>query len=279
MIAKARSELQSVSNAIRVLEALDATHPEMGVTDLAKHLNLHKSIVFRLLKTLEAHGWIRQQPNRKYTLSLRAFEIGYRVVSRMGLGLEIQPLLEELAQRTAETVNVGVRDGKDIIYINKVTSAKVLRVEAQLGVRMPAHCTAMGKILLAYASRAERDEFIAGAERLPRATAKSIEDPQELNEVLDRVRAQGYAWSEGELFEEISCVAAPIRDFAGRVIAALSLAMQSHSCTGERRAYLEREVKKTADLISRRNGYRPDPFSQNTVPTAGAEPFVSRDSR
>lgn len=254
--SETESVLQSVSNAIRILEAFDDVHPEMGATELSQRLGLHKSVVYRLLRTLEAHGWVHQQDNKKYRLSLRVFEVGLRAVGRLGLGAEIQPFLEDLAHRTGDTVNVGVIDGRDVMYVNKVTPDRPLRVEVRVGVRMPVHCTAMGKLLLAYASQEERDAFMKVG-RFPGMTSRTIESPEELKKVLERVREQGYASSEGELFEEICCVAAPIRDFAGQVVAALSIATHSQRYTPERYDWLVGEVKQTADLISRKIGYAP----------------------
>lgn len=246
--------VQSVVNALRVLEAFDERHPHLGVTELAERLGLHKSVVHRLLKTLEARHWVRQHSDRRYGLTLRPFAIGSRVVGQMGLGTTIQPLLERLALETRETANVGVLDGDEIVYVNKVVPEKVLRVDVQLGVRLPAHCTAMGKLLLAFASEEQQEAFLAGRARLPRRTRRTIEDPAVLRQVWREARRQGFVWSDEELFEGICCVAAPIRDFSGRVIAALSLAMQAASARPERRDYLTRRTRETAALISRHLG-------------------------
>jgi IclR family KDG regulon transcriptional repressor len=252
-----RATLHSVSNALRILEAFDDEHPEMGVTELAQRLDLHKSVIFRLVKTLEAHEWVRQEPDRKYRLGLKAFEVGSHCLTRLGLGVRIQPILEELAGRMGETVNLGLIDGRDIMYVNKVTPKKILRLEVQVGVRMPAQCTAMGKVLLTYAPPAELDAFMAGVQSFPAATARSITSPERLREVLREIRARGFSWSDGELFDEICCVAAPVRDASGQVVAALSLAMHRKDVSPEQRPILEQEVTATAELVSRTLGWLP----------------------
>ena len=257
MKIKSNSILSSVSNALSVLEIFDKDNPELGVTEIAKILGIHKSIAFRLVKTLEVHNWLNQTEQRKYCLSLKAFEVGSQVITRLGLGVGIQPILEELAGKTGESVNVGVMDGTDIMYVNKITPKKILRVEVQIGVRMPAHCTAMGKIILANLPVAQRKAYISTLKTLPVPTSRTIKDPEKLNRDLSKVKEQGFAWSTGELFPEICCVAAPIRDTTGNIVAALSIAMQKRNFKRNKSKFLEKEVANSASLISRMLGWLP----------------------
>jgi len=247
--------LRTVSNALAVLESFDSDRGEQGVTELSHRLDLHKSVVFRVLKTLELHGWIQQNRDSRYSLTLKAFEIGSRAVAQLGLGTHIQPFLDELARTTGETVNVGVMDGEDVLYVNKVVPDRVLRLEVQIGVRMPAACTAMGKILMGFAPEDEREALLQGFEGRPCTAGEPAVARKSLRDSVLAAQTTGLCWSDGELFPEICCVAAPIRNSSGRVIAALSIATQNHGLSSARREYLEAEVMKTAVLISRHRGW------------------------
>jgi DNA-binding IclR family transcriptional regulator len=243
--------LKTVDNALRVLESFDPQCPEMGITEISERVGLHKSVVFRILHTLMARGYIEQiESSRKFRLGIRAFEIGSRAVTQLGLGSMIQPIAEKLATECGETVNVGVLSGRDIIYVNKVVPRRILRLDVQAGARLPAHCTALGKCILAFLPEDVLESFLLEGP-LPRFTEASLSDPASLKEALARIRRQGYAWSNEELFEGITCVSAPIRDRRQQVIAAISIAMQSHRARSpERREELIELVTRAADEMT-----------------------------
>jgi DNA-binding IclR family transcriptional regulator len=249
--------LQTVSNALKIFELFGKTKKELGVTEISKQLGLHKSIIFRLIKTLEARGWIKQNENRKYFLSFRAYEIGSVVLENAGLGSNIQPFIGELAREVGESVHIGVLDGREIIYIYKVTPSNELRVEVRIGVRMPAHCTAMGKVILAYSPPKVIEECLYGKERLESSTPFSITEQANFYSSLQQIKEQGFSWSFQELFHGIMCIAAPIFDMAGNVIAAVSIAQQYRELSADRKRYLEEEVTIYGKKISRSFGWLP----------------------
>jgi IclR family KDG regulon transcriptional repressor len=243
--------LKTVDNALRVLESFDPQYPEMGITEISERVGLHKSVVFRILHTLMARGYIEQvESSRKFRLGIRTFEIGSRAVTQLGLGSLIQPIAEKLAAECGETVNVGVLSGRDIIYVNKVVPRRILRLDVQAGARLPAHCTALGKCILAFLPEGVVENFLLEGP-LPRFTEASLSDPAVLREALAKVRQQGYAWSNEELFEGITCVAAPIWDRQHKIFAAISIAMQSHRAKSpERREELIDMVTRAANEVS-----------------------------
>ena len=219
--------LKTLYNSLDVLESFNWGHPEMGVSEISERVHLHKSIVFRILYTLKERGYVEQSKrSKKFRLGLKCFEIGARSVNQLGLGTYIQPIIEKLALQVQETVNVGVLDGHDIVYLNKVVPQRPLRIEAQIGARFPAYCTALGKAILAYLPEEELESFMTNIE-LRKLTDHSISSPDELKAQLCQVRSQGYSWSDQELFEGVVCIGAPIFDRHNKVFAAISVAMLS----------------------------------------------------
>lgn len=243
--------LKTVDNALRVLETFDQQHREMGVTEISERVGLHKSIVFRILHTLMARGYVEQmEASHKFRLGLKAFEVGSRAVNQLGLGALIQPVVERLAAECNETVNVGRLSGRDIVYVNKVVPQRILRLDVQVGARFPAHCTALGKAILAYLPDTELEAYLED-NSMPRFTNASIGEIDILKKELDGIRRLGHAWSHEELFEGITCVAAPIWAADRKVFAAVSIAMPSQRAQlPERREELTDMIISTANEIS-----------------------------
>lgn len=238
------SYLKTLDNAFDVLELFSLENPEMGVSEISERLGLHKSIVFRILYTLKVRGYVEQSDEtRKFRLGLKCFEVGSRTVNQLGLGSLIQPIIEKLALSVNDTVNVGVLNGTDIVYLNKVVSQSPLRIEAQTGARFPAHCTALGKAILAYLPVEQLENYLENSP-FNMITQDSLASPEDAKKALAEVRKQGYSWSDQELFEGITCIGAPVFDRRGKVFAAISIAMLRH------RAYLPGRKEELIKLIT-----------------------------
>jgi DNA-binding IclR family transcriptional regulator len=248
--------LQSVDHALAVLESFDAATPELGVTTLSSRLKLAKSTVYRLLSTLAARGYVYQNPaTGKYRLGLKAFEVGSLAVSQLTVREVAIPLLEKLRDITKETVHLGVRDGEAVIYIDKIETPHAMRMYSRTGRRAPLHCTALGKVLLAFAPAAEAARLLRRG--LRRYTPNTVTDPDVLGKELGKIREDGYALDQEEFEEGLKCVAAPLWDYSGTVVASAGIAGPHIRMTAERLPDLIPLVRDTAGEISARLGYRP----------------------
>jgi IclR family KDG regulon transcriptional repressor len=160
----------AVEAALSILETLGAVH-QMGVTDLANKLNLSKSSVYRLLATLVRCGYVEKNPqNDRYQLTYRLFAVGSPAADRFGLREAAHPIMERLAEETGETVNLGVLDGTRVVNLHKVESRHLLRMHMEVGGGVPAHATALGKVLLAALEPSDLTQRL-GSQRLTRLTA------------------------------------------------------------------------------------------------------------
>lgn len=256
--------LSSVANAARIAKAFTDQEPELGISALANRLGLAKSTVHRLATTLVEHHLLEQnRENGKYRLGLAVFEMGMLVRRKMDVATEARPAMRNLATLTGETVQLAVLEGASVLYILVLESRQAVRMAASLGERAPAHCTAVGKALLAFQPPEVQRRF-AGAP-LAGLTARSHTQGAALLEELAQVRSRGHAFDEEEMADGLRCVAAPIRDHAGRVIAALSVAAPVQRLAKKALPATAASVMQAAALISGRLGYSPPPGLRNIL--------------
>ncbi len=215
------AELQSVSRALRALELI-ADAGELGVSELGRRLGVHKATASRLISTLAERGLVeRDATSERYRLGLGLVRLAGAAIAGLDLVRAGHPVLEELAERTHETVNLGVISAGEVVYVDQVTGAQSVVVVSWVGRRTPLHCTSNGKVLLAWLDADTLDAVIS--EPLAKLTDATIVDPDVLRAQLQEVRARGYAQTMEELEEGLNAVAAPIRQADDRVIAALSV--------------------------------------------------------
>lgn len=252
-MSESRYYLHSVGNALRVLESFSPHAPELSATELSERLGLSKAATHRLLFTLQSRGFIeRDESTRRYRVGLKVFEIGSLVLRVTGFGILVQPEMVELARLCNETVNIGVLSRSKVMYLSKIESrGEILGLDLEVGQRVHAHCTALGKILLAYLPSKEVNDILA-KEGLPRLTPKTIVDAKEFREHLEQVRHQGFAVDDEEFRFGIRCIAVPIRNRSGDVIAAISVAGPSDRFTLERVHEYKDAVITTGQRISDR---------------------------
>jgi DNA-binding IclR family transcriptional regulator len=242
--------LSSVSKALALLDAFSAETPELTLSELSRRVGAHKSSTFRLLSTLEAHGFVQRSPaGRGYRLGWKPLELAGRL--RYGLRELAAPFLEELAERSGEIVHLSILDGAEIVYLDKHGRSQPLTVSTRVGGRSPAHASAMGKALLAGLPPAALRRLLGGR-RLKRFTPTTITEPRRLARELQAIRRQGFALDNEETFPGIRCVAAPLRDQEGRVLAAVSVTVPAQRMGARRQAELKNWVMDTAGRISAR---------------------------
>ncbi len=226
--------VQAVDHALDVLEAFTTENEELGVTEIAQRLGLHKNNVFRLLATLQCRGYIEQDTKTEnYRLGIKTFEVASVFLHHLRLRTRGQPILEGLVARCDETGYLAVRDGLDIIYVLMQETSQTVRILPRLGRRLPAYCTAAGKVQLAFES-SENLRQILDQMTLTRLTENTITDHEALREHLAEVARRGYAVDDEECEYGVRCVAAPVRDYSHRVIASLGLAGPVLRMTPER---------------------------------------------
>lgn len=246
--------LTSLDRGLRLLEMLCSQGGEQGVTALADQLGMSKAGVYRLLFTLEAHGFVqRAQQTGKYRLGMRIWEIGQCVVSELGLQQAARSVIEALARETGESIHIGVLDGNDVVYIDQAIGALPLQAPIFVGQRFPAPPLGIGKVLLAFGPE-ERHETVL-RQHLERFTDSTITDSGAYRRELHAVRECGYALNRGEFKSEVSAIAAPIHDYRGIAIAALSISGPSTRYTDEHVKRLIPIVLRATEEISRQLGY------------------------
>ncbi len=228
-----RHEVPALRKGLQVLTTLGAEAP-LSMADIQRRTGLNKTMTFRLLRALADQGFVEQDPTtRAWSLGLRLLELGSLVATRQNLVAVSQPLLVQLRERFAETVNLGVLRDDRVVYLAMAEGGHGLRMSARLGASDPLHATALGKAILAFMDDRERARIVAAAP-LARQTPHTITDPARLVEELAATRARGYAIDDQENEIGARCVGAPILDPAGRPVAALSIAGPTARIDGER---------------------------------------------
>jgi DNA-binding IclR family transcriptional regulator len=255
--AKSDYAIQTVTNALRLLDAFESDE-EIGVTELARRLHLHKNNVFRLLATLEDTGWVEQSvDSERYRLGDACLRLARSYVRTHGLARRGRCALEELARQTGETAHLGVLQDFEVVHVDGEQSPGLLVTGLRTGLRLPSHCTALGKVLLGCGPSGTLETFDRRlAERSVAAlTAETIVDRDKLIEHLHCVAAQGWALDLEESAAGVACAAAPVLDATGRTVAALSIsgpASRLDRDTLERR--IASAVVEVASNLSRQLG-------------------------
>ncbi len=251
--------VQSVNHALQLFEVFRMAdkQEEFGVTELSKTLGLHKNNVFRLLATLESRGYIEQNLNTEnYRLGIGIFNLGQKFVNKLGMLKLARPFMEKIVAECNESVYIGILREGSVIYLDIVEAPQTVRVVSRVGKDVPAYCTAIGKIQLAYASEEELNKIYMGA-RLKRYTDNTITSLPELKKNLKIIAQQDYCLDDEEFEERVKCISVPIKDYLGVPIAAISVTGPACRMNDER---LVNEIlpvaKKYAREISKRLGYQ-----------------------
>jgi DNA-binding IclR family transcriptional regulator len=253
---KSEYVVQAVDRALDILEAFNYHNEELGVTELSHKLNLHKNNVFRLLASLETRGYIEQDKKTgNYRLGLKTFEVANVFLHHLGLRRQARPILEDLVSKCNETAYLAVTDGADVVYVLMHETSHTVRVIPRLGHRLPAYCTASGKVQLAFESE-DRLVQLFRERPLRKLTENTITDPDQLRQHLAEVVQQGFAVDNEELEYGVRCLAAPVRDYSHRVVAGVGLSGPVSRFSLDRiRTELVPLVREAGTKISQRLGY------------------------
>ena len=206
--------IQSVTRALKILEVVATAEHPIRLSAISARENLHVSTAHRLLATLGASGFVEHDAHGHYRVGITAFRVGASFAEVVDLRGRIQPMLLELSTRTSETANLAVRAGHEAVYIDHVLGNKVSKLFTQIGQRVPLHCTAVGKALLASCAADERDRLL-GSLALEAFTPHTITSVRRFRRALCEIRLRGYAVDREEHEVGVACVAAPVRDATG----------------------------------------------------------------
>ena len=254
----AESRPSSIEKAIDILFCFDAAHPQLRLTDISAKLGLHKSTVYRLLSLLKKRGLIVSCPHSQlYSLGPGLVELAWVVMRQQDLGSVCRPYLQRLRQATNETVNLNTRSGDQRVCIEELESEHNIKYSQTVGVTAPLHVGAPGKALLAFLAPTELNTLLAELP-LTAITPSTLTDPERLRTELSVVQMRGFAISIGERSPGASAVAAPIWDWSGRPIAAISVLGPVQRLTYEKLQELGPLVIQVAQEMSAALGYVPE---------------------
>jgi IclR family KDG regulon transcriptional repressor len=249
---------ESASSIGRVFAILGAIGDsgQIGISELSQRLAMSKTTVHRVIQTLKALGYVTQEvETERYRLTIRLFELGAKALESVDLVREADVEMRRIGQMTREAVHLGAFDEDAIIYIHKIDADYGLRMQSRIGRRNPLHSTAIGKVLLAWMDPAGAREVLSHVE-FRKSTQKTLTCAEAVLSILPHVREQGYGEDNEEQEEGLQCIAVPVFDRFGRVIAGLSISFPTMRCGADTKSHYVALLKQSGLAISTRLGYR-----------------------
>lgn len=256
MQLRRENQVKVIHKAAAVIDCF-AQKRDWSLTELTESLGWHTATLHRILSTLESIGYLQQDPlTRRYRLGLKLMNLGARVMDELDLPKLARPLMQELSSRCGETVYLAALQGCEVLYLEVAQAERPVRITAATGERRPAHSAGTGKVLLAHAP----PDVVAAcvSRRLERFTPRTLVVPEELEREFASIRARGYATSYQEHDDDVSSVAAPVRDATGNVTAALSISGPAFRLPPEALHELAPTLLDTARRLSTALGAPPD---------------------
>lgn len=251
----AQNFIQSIERAFEIIELLAVEPKGLSVTQLSQKLSLHKTTVHRILQTLLSRGYVQKDPQTlRYKLGVKFVEISSLYLNNIELRTEAHPFLRELVAMLNVTVHLAILDGSDVVYIDKIEQVNSIRLYSSIGKRVPAYCTALGKVMLSKFSDEEVEKMLSTISLQP-YTQNTITNVKKLIDEIRFVRNRGFAVDNEELQEGVRCIAAPIYDYRGEMIAAISISAPTSVLPPHRDDEIAQKVIETAKKISHRLGY------------------------
>lgn len=254
----AQTGSQTLDRALNVLIAIAENGASgLSLAECTAILGYSKPTTHRILRTLARRGFVRvDEQNATYSLGLTTLRLGMDFLEQLDIRREALPLLRALAHESGETVHLGVLQGSEVVYIEKVESAHAVRMFSRVGHTMPTYSTGIGKAILAFLPEEELERALPP--RLERRTPTTITDRATLRRHLAEIRGQGYSTDDVENEEGIRCAGAPVFDHSGTVCAGISVAGPASRVTSERLPELGQRARETAQEISTRIGFQAD---------------------
>jgi IclR family transcriptional regulator, KDG regulon repressor len=220
---KQRGGVQSLARAFSIMEEVARNRDGISLVELSRRVGLHNSTTFHLVKTLVSLGYIRQiKDSKRYRIGRPLFALAASALDEIEMVSLATPVLEDLSRETGETAHFAVRMGDSVVVIARTAAPGAFQLTERVGVVRPAHCTALGKVILAGLRDDQLDRFLARVELTP-VTSRSIIEPAALRKDIHDVRKGGVAFDDGEFNPEVRCLGVPVKDFTGNVVGAIGI--------------------------------------------------------
>jgi len=251
------TSVRALDKALNILELMTTLEGDVDLATLARKTKMPKSTLLRLLNTLKKHHFVHQDSQtRRFSLSWALIYMGRAAQRSFSLISRIHPFLEKLHEATGETANLAIREGYCAVYVDQVISTNLVRAIPPIGTPLGLYCTATGKMLLSCLTDKELEEFL-GKTELVEKTAKTITDRNTLTEEVDKIRRQGYALDNEETEYGGRCIAAPVYNNEGRIVAAVSVVGPTNRIKMDAIGRIADTVREITAEASRALGYRP----------------------
>lgn len=247
------SSIQLLERTFSVLSSFSVERPSLSLDELSELLGINKPSLLRIVRALEQENFLIRE-GYHYHLGPRVLELSNVYLETLSVNHIAKPFMEELASRYRLTASLAIREGIEVVYIAIEQARHELGIQGEIGGRHPANATALGKVFLADLSEAALHELLEDQE-LPKLTERTLTDPDALQKHLQKVRDNGYAIDDQERGKGIRCVATPIRDYSGQVVAAFSLAGSVFHLTEETQWSVLEGLLEVSEEISKRMGY------------------------
>jgi DNA-binding IclR family transcriptional regulator len=251
-----RVGVQSLGRAFAILEEIARHREGIGLADLSKRVGLHNSTTFHLVKTLVSLGYVRQErESKRYRVGRPLFALAASSLDEIEMVNLATPILEDLARETGESSHFAVRMGDAVVVIARTSGPGAFQLTDRVGVVRPAHCTALGKVILAALRPEQLDRLLERVALVP-STEKSITEASALLREIEEVRRSGIAFDDGEFNIEVRCVAVPVKDFTGQVIGALGISGPIWRLSIQALQSRAKIVQTAADRLSAEFGHK-----------------------
>ena len=254
MAGERDNSVQSIDRVLDIIEVLSVEQEGLGVTEIAKRVDLHKSTAHRLITTLARRGYLNKTENGNYKIGLKLIEAVSCYINSLELQTEARPYIARITAELGLTSHLGVLDGDQVVYIEKMDVFSGIKMYSQIGLRMHAYCSSLGKCLLSNFSKDELEKVMKDCSFI-KFTPNTIDSMEGLHREMNKVRAQGWAMDNQEFEIGHRCIGAPIYDYRGDIIASISASGPTNLLTDQRIEPTAEFVKKVALEISRNMGY------------------------
>jgi DNA-binding IclR family transcriptional regulator len=251
-----RYNVPGLERGLRILQLFDRARPVLSAAEMARALQIPRSTAFRLVQTLEHLGYLERE-NDGYRIGAGVLRLGFEYIASLELTDLARPLIERLRDDTGYSAQIVIRDGRDVVVVLKAAAALTFTSSVNVGTRLPAHATILGRVLLCETDDRTLAALYHGSS-LPKASPRSPKTLSELRKLLREDRARGFALSESFFEQGVSAVAAPVRNGSGAIVAAISITVQQPTLEPrELRERLVKQVLRTAAALSHQLNFRP----------------------
>lgn len=247
--------VSSLERALALLDIFSASEAALSGSELAERLDTRAGTIYPTLRTLQRYGYLERDEQKRYRLGLKFLEKGRIILNQLDVRNIAEPHLTRLAKDCKANAHLAVLYEGHVMYLHREEGYPSITIRDIVGSSVPAHCTALGKVLLAHLDDSVLDSFLCTQELQP-LTPNTITDRELLRDKLRKIKQRGYAIDNEEFHEGVVCVAAPVRDYRGRVSSAISISLpRSRFADPDEREHLIQQVTATAVLISRDQGF------------------------